>query len=364
MANHLLCAGTLLPGPFQPCDHLFGSWLIRSSVWAIVLLSVSCNALLLVTIFLSPTVKSSAKQLVGLLASANLLTGLCSGALAVADTLTFASFAKYGALWESGVGCKMVAFLSVFSTEAAVFLLTAVTVEQGLLLCHLKAAADARVPAKVKAKVRLASGLCFLLAAAVACLPLLRVGEYGANSLCLPMPSGESSSAGFSVTVVLLNSLCYLAMTVTHVRLHCQQGKAKGRLAEDCLDCCWVKHVARLLFTDCLLFFPVAFLSFAGLLNFAFVSAEVVKSIVLVVVPLPACMNPLLYMLLNPHFKEDLSCLCSPKGNCLAGEAEVAEKSCDSTQSLVTETSEAPDSAWPSQQSLACAAEHCPLSHC
>ena len=326
-------------------------------MWAIVLLSVVCNALLLVTIFLSPAIKSSAKQLVGLLASANLLTGLCSGALAVADTLTFANFAEYGVLWESGVGCKLVPFLSVLSAEAAVFLLTAVTVEQGLLLCQLKAV-DARTPGKVK----LVSALCFVLAAAVASLPLLRVGEYGANSLCLPMPSGESSSAAFSVTVVLLNSFCYFVMTVTHVKLYCRQGKG---LAEDCLDCCWVKHVARLLFTNCLLFFPVAFLSFAGLLNFAFVSAEVVKSIVLVVVPLPACMNPLLYMLLNPHFKEDLSGLCSPKGNRLVVDSEAAEeKSCDSTQSLVTETSEAPESAWPSQQSLACTAERCPLSRC
>lgn len=246
--------------------------------------------------------------------------------------------------------------------------------------------------------MRVASGVCILLAAAVACLPLLRVGEYGANSLCLPMPTAstasprdEASSAGFSVTVVLLNSLCYLVMTATHVRLHCRQGGSSkagkggvggaggGGLAEDCLDCCWVKHAARLLFTNCLLFFPVAFLSFAGLLNFGFVSAEVVKSIVLVVGPLPACMNPLLYMLLNPHFKEDLGYVCSPLkshrwscgGRCCrlaAGrEADVTDKSssCDSTQSLVTESSEAPNSAWPSQQSLACSGgDHCPLSHC
>lgn len=322
-------------------------------------MSVSCNALLLVTIFLSPSIKSSAKQLVGLLASANLLTGLCSGALAVADALTFANFAEYGAVWESGVACKLVAFLSVLSAEAAVFLLTALTVEQGLLLCHMKSVDGTRV----LGKTRLVAALCFLLAVAVAMLPFLRVGEYGINSLCLPMPSGESpAGAAFSVTVVLLNSLCYFVMTVTHVRLYCRQ-QGKGSAEADCLDCCWVKHAARLLFANCLLFFPVAFLSFAGLLNFAFVSSEVVKSIVLVVLPLPACLNPVLYMLLNPHFREDLSGLCSPKRSRLVGvDSDTAqEKSCDSTQSLVTDASE---STWPSQQSLACTAERCPLSRC
>lgn len=331
-------------------------------MWTIVLLSVVCNALLLATIFLTPSIKSSAKQLVGLLASANLLTGLCSGTLAMADALTFANFAQYGAVWESGGACKLVAFLSVLSAEAAVFLLTVLTVEQGLLLCHLKAVDGSRT----LGKTRLVASLCFLLAAAVAVLPFLRVGEYGTNSLCLPMPTGESpAGAAFSVTVVLLNSLCYLVMTVTHVRLYCRH-QGKGSAEADCLDCCWVKHAARLLFANCLLFFPVAFLSFSGLLNLAFVSAEVVKSIVLVVLPLPACLNPVLYMLLNPHFREDLSGLCSPKRGRLGGvDSDAAqEKSCDSTQSLVTETSEASGSAWQSQQSLTCAAERCPLSHC
>ncbi|XP_014388886.1 PREDICTED: leucine-rich repeat-containing G-protein coupled receptor 6 [Myotis brandtii] len=36
-----------VPGPFKPCEHLFESWGVRLAVWAIVLLSLLCNGLVL-----------------------------------------------------------------------------------------------------------------------------------------------------------------------------------------------------------------------------------------------------------------------------------------------------------------------------
>ncbi|XP_036375943.1 leucine-rich repeat-containing G-protein coupled receptor 5-like isoform X3 [Megalops cyprinoides] len=329
------------PGPFRPCYHLFGSWLIRSGVWIIVVLSLVCNTLVAITIFLSPTYVSPAKHLVGLLAVVNSLMGVSSGILAVVDALTFGSFAKYGAWWESGAGCKITGFMSVFASETCIFLLTTAALERGLSIRCSK-----RAEAKTSAgNIRLASALCFFLALAITVLPLLHVGEYGISSLCLPLPFGEPSSLGFMVALVLLNSLCYFVMTVTYAKLYCSL--EKGEL-DNFWDCAMIKHVAWLLFTNCVLYFPVAFLSFSSLLSLSFISPEVVKSILLVIVPLPACLNPLLYLLFNPHFKEDLSLLLkrthswkrTQQASLVSLNSEDAEKqSCDSTQALVTLTS-------------------------
>ncbi|XP_035257130.1 leucine-rich repeat-containing G-protein coupled receptor 5-like isoform X1 [Anguilla anguilla] len=329
------------PGPFRPCYHLFGSWLIRSGVWIIVALSLVCNALVAVTIFLSPTYVSPAKHLVGLLAVVNTLMGLSSGILAVVDALTFGSFAKYGAWWESGAGCKITGFLSVFASETCIFLLTTAALERGLSIRCSK-----RAETKSSAgNVRVASALCFVLSLAITVLPLLHVGEYGISSLCLPLPFGEPSSLGFMVALVLLNSLCYFVMTVTYARLYC--GLEKGEL-DNFWDSAMIKHVAWLLFANCVLYFPVAFLSFSSLLSLSFISPEVVKSVLLVIVPLPACLNPLLYLLFNPHFKEDLGLLLkrtqswkrTQRASLVSLNSEDAEKqSCDSTQALVTLTS-------------------------
>ncbi|MGH0136440.1 UNVERIFIED_CONTAM: hypothetical protein FKN15_049909 [Acipenser sinensis] len=332
---------TPAPGPFQPCDHLFGSWLIRTGVWIIVVLSLVCNGLVAVTVFVSPTYISPAKHLIGLLAVVNSLMGFSSGVLAVVDTLTFGSFAKYGAWWESGIGCRITGFMSVFSSETCIFLLTTAALERGLSIKCAK-----RLESKsTKSNVKIVSAFCFILALAITVLPLLHVGEYGISSLCLPLPFGEPSSLGFMVALVLLNSLCYFVMTVTYTRLYCNL--EKGEL-DNFWDCSMIKHVAWLLFANCILYFPVAFLSFSSLLNLSFISPEVIKSILLVIVPLPACLNPLLYMLFNPHFKEDLSILLkqtrllkkSKQSSLVSLNSEDAEKqSCDSTQALVTFTS-------------------------
>ncbi|XP_015415366.1 PREDICTED: leucine-rich repeat-containing G-protein coupled receptor 6 [Myotis davidii] len=39
-----------VPGPFKPCEHLFESWGVRLAVWAIVLLSLLCNGLVLLSV--------------------------------------------------------------------------------------------------------------------------------------------------------------------------------------------------------------------------------------------------------------------------------------------------------------------------
>ncbi|XP_023682267.1 leucine-rich repeat-containing G-protein coupled receptor 5 isoform X2 [Paramormyrops kingsleyae] len=326
------------PGPFRPCYHLFGSWLIRSGVWIIVVLSLVCNALVAVTVFLSPNFVSPAKYLVGLLATANSLMGLSSGILAVVDALTFGSFARYGAWWERGAGCKIIGFLSVFASESCIFLLTAAALERGLCICSSKRAE----PKSSMGSIKVVSTLCFVVALAITILPLLHVGEYGVSSLCFPLPFGEPSSLGFMVALVLLNSLCYFVMTVTYTRLYCNL--EKGEL-DHFTDSAMVKHVAWLLFANCLLYFPVAFLSFSSLLSLSFISPEVVKSVLLVIVPLPACLNPLLYMLFNPDFKEDMNSLLkraprlrkSQQASLVSLNSEDAEKqSCDSTQALVT----------------------------
>ncbi|XP_064022000.1 leucine-rich repeat-containing G-protein coupled receptor 5 isoform X2 [Pogoniulus pusillus] len=356
------------PGPFKPCEHLFGSWLIRVGVWAIVALTVVCNALVSATVFGAPLYLSSAKLLVGLLAVVNASMGLASGVLASVDASTFGRFARYGAQWESGAGCRVTGLLAIFASEASVFLLT---------LAALERAFSARQATKFEtrssvAAVKAAIAFCLVLALSVAAVPLLAGSRDGLSPLCLPLPFGEPSAMGYMVALVLLNSLCFLVMTLAYTKLYCSL--EKGDL-DSVWDCSMVKHIALLLFTNCILYCPVAFLSFSSLLNLTFISPEVVKSILLVIVPLPACLNPLLYICFNPHFKEDLGSLQkqtlwwrrSKHASLISVNSEDIEKqSCDSTQALVTFTSAGISYDVPASSSLVPSAcqmtESCKLS--
>ncbi|XP_027779013.2 leucine-rich repeat-containing G-protein coupled receptor 5 isoform X3 [Marmota flaviventris] len=329
------------PGPFKPCEHLFGSWLIRIGVWIIVVLAISCNTLVISTVFRSPLYISSIKLLIGVIAVMNMLMGVSSTVLAAIDAFTFGSFAQHGAWWENGVGCQIIGFLSIFASESSVFLLTLAALERGFSVkCSVRF--EMKTPfSSLKAIIL----LCALLALTIATVPLLGGSEYSASPLCLPLPFGEPSTTGYMVALVLLNSLCFLIMTIAYTKLYCNL--EKGDL-ENIWDCSMVKHIALLLFTNCILYCPVAFLSFSSLLNLTFISPEVIKFILLVIVPLPACLNPLLYILFNPHFKEDLGSLGkqthlwtrSKHPSLISVNSDDAEKqSCDSTQALVTFTS-------------------------
>uniref|UniRef100_A0A673UJH5 Leucine rich repeat containing G protein-coupled receptor 5 n=1 Tax=Suricata suricatta TaxID=37032 RepID=A0A673UJH5_SURSU len=329
------------PGPFKLCEYLFGSWLIRIGVWTIAVLALTCNALVTSTVFRAPLYISSIKLLIGLIAVVNMLMGVCSAVLACVDAFTFGSFAQHGAWWEQGVGCQVVGFLSIFASESSVFLLTLAALERGFSVkCSAKF--ERKTPfSSLKAIIL----LCAVLALTIATVPLLGGSEFSASPLCLPLPSGEPSTTGYMVALVLLNSLCFLVMTIAYTKLYCNL--EKGDL-ENVWDCSMVKHIALLLFTNCILYCPVAFLSFSSLLNLTFISPEVIKFILLVIVPLPACLNPLLYILFNPHFKEDLGSLGkqthfwtrSRNASLMSINSDDVEKqSCDSTQALVTFTS-------------------------
>ncbi|XP_030743666.1 leucine-rich repeat-containing G-protein coupled receptor 6 [Echinops telfairi] len=325
-----------IPGPFKPCEHLFESWALRLAVWAIVLLSILCNGLVLLTVFAGgPGPLPPVKFVVGAIAGANTLTGISCGLLASVDALTFGQFAEFGARWETGLGCRATGFLAVLGSEASVLLLTLAAVQCSVSVSCVRAYGKAPSLGSVRAG---ALG-CLTLAGLAAALPLASVGEYRASPLCLPYapPEGQPAALGFAVALVMMNCFCFLVVAGAYIKLYCDLPRGDF---EAVWDCAMVRHVAWLIFADGLLYCPVAFLSFASMLGLFPVTPEAVKSVLLVVLPLPACLNPLLYLLFNPHCREDLRRL-RPRARTpgplayAAASSELEKSSCDSTQALV-----------------------------
>ncbi|XP_057585967.1 LOW QUALITY PROTEIN: leucine-rich repeat-containing G-protein coupled receptor 6 [Hippopotamus amphibius kiboko] len=341
-----------VPGPFKPCEHLLESWGVRLAVWAVVLLAVVCNGLVLLSLSAAgPAPCPPVKFVVGAIAGANALTGLSRGLLALVDALTFGRFAEYGARWETGPGCRAAGFLAVLGSEASVLLLTLAAVHGSVAV----AGARARGKAPAPGSLRLGALGCLALAGLAAALPLASVGEYGASPLCLPYapPDGRPAALGFSAALALLNACCFLAVAAAYVKLSCD---LPGAELEAAWDCAALRHVAWLAFADGLLYCPVAFLSLASALGLFPITPEAVKSVLLLVLPLPACLNPLLYLLFSPHCREDLRRLRPRPGVpghlALAAAGQLEPSSCDSTQALVAFSDvelipEASEAGWP-----------------
>ncbi|KAJ8281002.1 hypothetical protein GJAV_G00062190 [Gymnothorax javanicus] len=290
------------PGAFKPCEHLLGSWMIRLTVWFICLVALVFNALVLAATFLRGRVMSSAKLLVGLLAASNLLMGVYVGLLSALDGVTWGAFGEFGVRWETGLGCQAAGFLAVFSSELSILFLTLAAMERSLMVRKLLRKSEQEQQGQ-RGRYGVAAMLLVILAGATACLPLFHVGEFSSSPLCLPFSTGESTSAlGYTVALVLLNSLSYLLMVVVYTHLYCSLGKAD--LTEP-LQASMIRHVAWLIFTNCIFFCPMAAFSFAPLFTGVANSPEIMKTVTLIFFPLPACFNPVLYVFFNQHFRED-----------------------------------------------------------
>uniref|UniRef100_A0A3B4TXL9 Leucine-rich repeat-containing G-protein coupled receptor 4 n=1 Tax=Seriola dumerili TaxID=41447 RepID=A0A3B4TXL9_SERDU len=310
-------------GAFKPCEHLLGNWMIRLTVWFICLVSLVFNSLVLVATF-SPAQRaaghshsltvslSPARLLMGLLALANLLTGVYVGVLTVLDVATWGSFAEFGVWWEMGPGCQITGALAVFSSEWAVLLLSLAAVERSVAVRTIlgKVMMSPRRNGgshggcwRGDRRFSLAAGLLGLLAAAGACLPLLTSSDQSASPLCLPFAGGESPALSVTVVLVLLNALAYLFTAAVYTQLYCHLGRVELADPEQTGA---LRHVAWLIFTNCIFFCPVAAFSFAPLLTGSTAGGpEIAKSVTLIFFPLPACLNPVLYVFFSPAFRED-----------------------------------------------------------
>uniref|UniRef100_A0A8C5L729 Leucine-rich repeat-containing G-protein coupled receptor 4 n=1 Tax=Jaculus jaculus TaxID=51337 RepID=A0A8C5L729_JACJA len=285
-------------GAFKPCEYLLGSWMIRLTVWFIFLVALFFNLLVILATFTSSTSLPSTKLFIGLISVSNFFMGLYTGTLTFLDAVSWGRFAEFGIWWETGSGCKVAGFLAVFSSESAIFLLTLAAVERSLSTKDIMKNGKSNHLKQFRASALFA----FLGAAVAGCFPLFHKGDYSASPLCLPFPTGETPSLGFTVTLVLLNSLAFLLMAIIYTKLYCNLEKED--LSENSQPS-MTKHVAWLIFTNCIFFCPVAFFSFAPLITAIAISPEIMKSVTLIFFPLPACLNPVLYVFFNPKFKED-----------------------------------------------------------
>lgn len=308
VANIKLCFFPPLSGAFKPCAHLLGSWMIRLTIWFICMVALLFNCLVLAAT-LSPRScpVSPTRLLVAVLASSNLLTGFYVTALVVLDAATWGSFASYGVWWETSAGCQALSVLAVFSSEWAVLVLPLAAVERSLAVRALMGKAGVLRSCDRRGQRRkfgLAAGLMGVLAAGVAFLSLYQ-GAVEGSPLCLPFSGGLAPGLGVTVALVLLNTLAYLLSAVIYTRLYCGLGRAQLADPEQAGS---VRHVAWLIFTNCIFFCPVAAFSFAPLLTgtgTAAGSPDMAKSVTLIFFPLSACLNPVLYVCFSPAFRHD-----------------------------------------------------------
>ncbi|BFZ15769.1 hypothetical protein BsWGS_18807 [Bradybaena similaris] len=291
------------PGPFMPCDDLFGWWSLRCGVWFVFMLALLGNG---VVFFVSVTSKSKmdvTRFLICNLALADFFMGIYLGILAIMDASTLGHFKKYAIQWQMSAGCLVAGTLGVLSSELSVFTLTVITLERFYAITHAMQL-NKRLSLKHAGFIMLCG---WIWSFGLAILPLFGISDYRKFAVCLPFEIESVISKSYVCFLMVFNGIsffiilsCYLIMYIS-IR-HSQSWNSN--------DTRVAKRMALLVFTDLLCWAPIATLSLAAAFGKNLIHLNEAKVLTIFILPLNSCANPFLYAFFTKQFKKDCVLLC------------------------------------------------------
>ncbi|KAG1680911.1 Leucine-rich repeat-containing G-protein coupled receptor 5 [Nymphon striatum] len=286
------------PGPFLPCDDLFGWWTLRCGIWIVFLLALLGNGAVVIVSIFSRTKMDVPRFLVCNLAIADFFMGIYLGFLAMLDASTLGHFK-----WQFSAGCQMAGFLGVLSSELSVFTLSVITLERHYAITHAMHL-NKRLSIRHAAYIMT---VAWIFSLTLAILPLVGISDYRKFAVCLPFEIESSLSLGYVVFLMLINGVAFTVLMGCYLKMYCS---IRGSQAWNSNDCRIAKRMALLVFTDFFCWAPIAFFAFFAVGGLNIISVEGAKVLTIFVLPFNSCANPFLYAITTKQFKKDCVVIC------------------------------------------------------
>ncbi|KAL0967579.1 hypothetical protein UPYG_G00254040 [Umbra pygmaea] len=298
------------PDEFNPCEDIMGFSFLRVSVWFVSLLAVVGNVLVLLVLLTSHYKLSVSRFLMCHLAFADLCMGIYLLLIASVDLHTRAEYYNHAIDWQTGPGCGLAGFFTVFASELSVFTLTAITLERWHAITFAMRL-DRKLRLSHAAAVMMAGWLfCVLLAV----LPLVGVSSYQKVSICLPMDTQSTMAQVYIFSVLILNILAFMAICACYIKIYCAVHNPHYRSGSK--DTNIAKRMAVLIFTDFLCMAPISFYAMSAVLDHPLITVSNSKILLVLFYPLNSCANPFLYAIFTKAFRGDIFILLSKVGLC------------------------------------------------
>uniref|UniRef100_A0A674F4X2 Lutropin-choriogonadotropic hormone receptor n=1 Tax=Salmo trutta TaxID=8032 RepID=A0A674F4X2_SALTR len=298
------------PDEFNPCEDIMGFGFLRVSVWFVSLLAVVGNMVALLVLLTSHYKLSVSRFLMCHLAFADLCMGIYLLLIASVDLHTRAEYYNHAIDWQTGPGCGLAGFFTVFASELSVYTLTVITLERWYAITFAMRL-DRKLRLPHAAAVMLAGWLFCLL---LAMLPLVGVSSYQKVSICLPMDTQSTVAQVYIVSVLILNILAFLVICACYIKIYCTVHNPHYRSGSK--DTNIAKRMAVLIFTDFLCMAPISFYAMSAVLDRPLITVSNSKILLVLFYPLNSCANPFLYAIFTKAFRGDVFILLSKVGLC------------------------------------------------
>ncbi|KAG7263067.1 LOW QUALITY PROTEIN: hypothetical protein CRUP_016741 [Coryphaenoides rupestris] len=230
--------------------------------------------------------------------------------IASVDLHTRAEYFNHAIDWQTGAGCGLAGFLSVFASQLSVYTLTIITLERWYAIAFAMRL-DRKLRLQHAAAAMLAGWTCCVL---LALLPLVGVSGYGKVSICLPMDTRSAAAHAYIVSVLVLNMAAFAVVCGCYVKIYCTVRNPHYRSRSK--DTNIAKRMAVLIFTDFLCMAPISFYAMSAVLDRPLITVSNSKILLVLFFPLNSCANPFLYAIFTKAFRGDVFILLSKVGLC------------------------------------------------
>ncbi|KAG5266684.1 hypothetical protein AALO_G00234950 [Alosa alosa] len=298
------------PDAFNPCEDLLGYGFLRSVTWVVTIFAVAGNLAVLFILLSSHQKLTVSRFLMCNLAFADLCMGLYLLLIAAMDYHSRQEYYNHATDWQTGPGCQVAGFLTVFASELSVYTLTMITLERWHTITHAMEM-DRRLKLRHVA-LMIAGGWVFSLL--VALLPILGVSSYTKVSICLPMDIETPAAQGYVVMVLLLNVVAFLVVCTCYIRIYVsvRNPELAGRSGDTKI----AKRMAVLIFTNFLCMAPISFFAISAALWMPLITVSHSKILLVLFYPINSLCNPFLYTIFTRAFRQDICQLLSRCGCC------------------------------------------------
>ncbi|XP_029106552.1 lutropin-choriogonadotropic hormone receptor-like isoform X1 [Scleropages formosus] len=295
------------PDAFNPCEDIMGSTYLRVFIWLISMLAIAGNLLVLAALLSSHYKLTMPRFLMCNLAFADLCIGVYLLIIAAMDNHTRSQYYNYGIDWQTGPGCTIAGFITVFASELSVYTLTVVALANWHIMFPLLA--DQRTLLR-HARAIMTVGWVFALLAAV--LPVVGVSSYSKVSICLPMDVETTVAQVYVVGLLLLNVLAFLVVCICYLRIYLTL--RNPNFVPPGADIGMAQRMAMLIFTNFLCMAPISIFAILAALKLPLITMSHAKVLLVFFYPINSCSNPFLYVIFTKTFKRDFFFLASRFG--------------------------------------------------
>uniref|UniRef100_A0AAQ5XMI8 Thyrotropin receptor n=1 Tax=Amphiprion ocellaris TaxID=80972 RepID=A0AAQ5XMI8_AMPOC len=300
------------PDAFNPCEDLLGFPFLRCLTWMITVFAVIGNLAVLGILLISHHKLTISKFLICNLAFADLCMGLYLMLIAFMDFHSQQEYYNHATDWQTGPGCGIAGFLTVFASELSVYTLTVISLERWHTITNAMHVNKRLRMHHVTAMMGAGWGFSLL----VSLLPLVGVSSYSKVSICLPMDIDTLGSQVYVVSLLVLNVAAFLVVCYCYICIYLSVHNPEHSTRHG--DTKIAKRMAVLIFTDFLCMAPISFFAISAALRMPLITVSHSKILLILFYPINSLCNPFLYTIFTRAFRKDVCLLLSRCGCCHA----------------------------------------------